>query len=108
MSKDSNISSDSITNEDVPEITVNNAVFIDGKAYIIIHKFDIYHAGWDVDSIGYIIRIDGKYRFVWSHKGKYMLVDSNDDSRILLEFMKNYARIIEEMNIAHEFLRENY
>lgn len=49
-------------------ITVNTrtVVTIDDVDYPVVYQFPILIKGWELDSDGYIIKIDGRYRFIWS------------------------------------------
>ncbi len=94
-------------------ITVNTrtVVTIDDVDYPVVYQFPILIKGWELDSDGYIIKIDGRYRFIWSGHGEYYPVPDtvyeNGNSAptdILSRFIEDYKNAIEKTQHALDLL----
>ncbi len=94
-------------------ITVNTrtVVTIDDVDYPVVYQFPILIKGWELDSDGYIIKIDGRYRFIWSDHGEYYPVPDtvyeNGNSAptdILSRFIEDYKNAIEKTQHALDLL----
>ena len=94
-------------------ITVNTrtVVTIDDVDYPVVYQFPILIKGWELDSDGYIIKIDGRYRFIWSDHGEYYPVPDtvyeNGNSAptdILSRIIEDYKNAIEKTQHALDLL----
>ena len=94
-------------------ITVNirTVITIDEVDHPVVFQFPILIKGWELDTDGYIIKIDGKYRFVWSDHGDYYLVPdtvyeegNSGQIDILSGFIADYKNAIEKTQHALNIL----
>ena len=88
-------------------VNLRTVATIDDVDYPVIYQFPILIKGWELDSDGYIILYNGKYRFLWSDHGEYYLVPdtiyeggNSAQVDILSGFLDDYRNAIEKTQHA--------
>lgn len=104
----------SMNKNPIISVNIRTVITIDDVDYPVLYQFPILIKGWELDSDGYIIKIDGKHRFVWSDHGDYYLVSDTVYEKgnsahmdILSGFIADYKNAIEKTQFAITLLSEN-
>ncbi len=70
----------------------------------ILFEFNILYSGWELDSVGYIVKYCGSYRLVASNHGKLQLILKGEAIPYLTGFLLDYETAIDKTKRALSFL----
>ena len=70
----------------------------------VLFEFNFLYSGWELDSIGYIVKYCGNYRLVASDHGNLFLVPKDEAITYLNGFLVDYENALGKTKRALSFL----